>query len=915
MIKPCWIAWSLVLSAITGVTDASGAGAPQPARLLYARPFQVEEPYPYRWRGDHESVTTGSLIVVEADPALLQPGQDHRPLLFVGTWPAEPVNVGDGSGRVVALVPVPVSGLGREPIFYAQTGVLPESLSPQLARGILAAAVAEGLTPPAADALRLAREAGGFELEVAGHHELRRSAAGVVERYSPEERDVVRGLRAPRLPRRGAEGRRSLRPAEPKTHQVSTAARGAGIPGLIETELAGGGLASYPHFQYVRAFNAGAPIEIALDTSRFPGLAGATVDLYVVAAKTRAGWSSDPSLSDLTGLVETVVLGAGSISSNTFIVDSGTLSGDAGTRLGVGYDVVVDADRDGQLTSGDVIDGYGDEAGLYVVHDVTQPGPLTVAEALYSGGAFLDQITFYPEGVTELGQLPLVMISHGNGHSYLWYDHIGHHLASYGFVVVSHSTDAGAGVETAASDTLANTDYFLANLDLIAGGALDGHVDASRITWIGHSRGGEGVVRAYDRIFDGESTPAGYTLGQIVLVTSLAPTNFLGSEGANPHSATFSLWLAGADGDVTGCANNDVVQPLILLDRAADTRQSISLHGVGHGDFHNGSGSSIAVGPCQVGRTDTHAILRGYLLPLVLRYVAGNVPAEDFLWRQWESFRPIGAPTSPCVVVDLTYHPGDGASFVLDDFQREPSTAVASSGGAVTFDVTELTEDVLNDGDNSFSDVGPADVMNGMTVAGEGDESRGIVFTFDGSGPRFLDFAIPAGYRDLRHFEILSLRGAQQTRHPLTIAHLGDTTFTLTLRDAAGQTSSIDVAAYGGGLEEPYQREGCGSGAGWNNELETVRLRLSDFLHDGSGLDLADVRSLRFELGPGYGTAFGRLAFDDVEMTYRHPPLFMDGFESGDTGEWANTVQPSSAPEDQEPRFRPSDRSVSQSDL
>ena len=59
-------------------------------------------------------------------------------------------------------------------------------------------------------------------------------------------------------------------------------------------------------------------------------------------------------------------------------------------------------------------------------------------------------------------------------------------------------------------------------------GVLDGHVDGHRITWIGHSRGGEGVARAYDRLWDGTWSPDNFVRTDIVLISSIAPTDFLG---------------------------------------------------------------------------------------------------------------------------------------------------------------------------------------------------------------------------------------------------------------------------------------------------------------------------------------------------------------------------------------------------
>ena len=49
-------------------------------------------------------------------------------------------------------------------------------------------------------------------------------------------------------------------------------------------------------------------------------------------------------------------------------------------------------------------------------------------------------------------------------------------------------------------------------------------------------------------------------------------------------------------------------------------------------------------GPCGIGQEATHAILKGYFLPLLAYYADANVPATDYFWRQHESFKPIGIP-------------------------------------------------------------------------------------------------------------------------------------------------------------------------------------------------------------------------------------------------------------------------------
>ncbi|MHC4823587.1 MAG: poly(ethylene terephthalate) hydrolase family protein [Planctomycetota bacterium] len=632
-------------------------------------------------------------------------------------------------------------------------------------------------------------------------------------------------------------------------------------------ELAGHPLSDYPNFEYSTAFNEGDPIGCAVETSRYPYIIGRTGDVYLVAAKTRAEWIADPSLTDVGSGPITRTFVAGPISANAFLLDPGTLSGDAGADVGVGYDVVIDLNQDGELNEDDFIDGYADEAGLYVVADLTQPGPYTVVETQYSGGSWLDQDLYYPSNIASLGQVPLIVISHGNGHNYRWYDHLGNHMASYGFVVMSHSNNTSPGIFSASTTTLTNTDYFLGNLGSIAGGILDGHIDDSRITWLGHSRGGEGVVLAYDRVFDGSYVPTEFTIDDIKLVSSIAPTGFQPVSAADPHAVTYHVWTGMSDSDVSGCANTFIVWTFPMHDRAQEKRLSISLKGVGHGDFHDGGGSSWAQGPCLVGRPTTHTIMRGYFLPLVKHVIDDNIPSRDYLWRQWESFRAIGSPSTSqnaCVDVDLQYRNGSEEDrLIIDDFQTNSPTNISSSGGNVSFSVVDVAEGRPGDPDSNFT-YSAGETWNGFTYATTNDTGRHMIFEY--SADSFLSFEVRPALQDVSRFDYLSFRAAQAPRHPFTISVLDDQVFQVTLRDTAGTTSTISIDAYGGGIEEPYQRTGCGTGVGWGAEYETIRMRLTDFLHDGSGLDLCRLESITFQFGPSFGTAEGRLGFDDLQF-------------------------------------------------
>ena len=148
------------------------------------------------------------------------------------------------------------------------------------------------------------------------------------------------------------------------------------------------------------------------------------------------------------------------------------------------------------------------------MQDLTIPGPYTTQEEIFIGNGPFEQLdVYYPQEIASLGRLPIVIVSHGNGHNFQWYDHIGNFLSSWGYLVVSHRNNTGPGVGTAATTTIGGTEFFLANLDVIANGAMREHVNTHNITWIGHSRGAEGVVVAYRRLSAGNAIGGDSVLG------------------------------------------------------------------------------------------------------------------------------------------------------------------------------------------------------------------------------------------------------------------------------------------------------------------------------------------------------------------------------------------------------------------
>jgi len=638
-------------------------------------------------------------------------------------------------------------------------------------------------------------------------------------------------------------------------------------------ELASNPLALYPFAQFVRAFNTGSSVSVAIDPNRFPAIAGVSANVYITANRTPLEWALDPTLVDVrAGGASLVNFGSTDIQSCTFTLGgTTTLPADAGESIGVPYDMVIDMNGNGIIDDGDFADAVDPaEAGFYVVKNLSTAGPLAVTTINYTvtgvTAGFTQERTYYPTTIGGMGLLPLVVISHGNGHQHTWYDFLGTHLASHGYIVMSHQNNTVPGIETCSTTTLQHTQQIIALQATISGGVLNGHIDADQIVWIGHSRGGEGVARAYDRISDGTFVPTNYSLSDIKLISSIAPTDFLATNNSNPHAANYHLLYGSSDGDVCGCPDSPIAQSFIIYERSTGKRASTYLHGADHNDF-NCCGFDDFTGPAgtALGRPAVQVIQKIEYLALIKHTLEGNVPGKDYLWRQWETFRPVGASVNAAVLLEYKDATSFAGQRMIDNYQANPATNLNSAGGAVATDVLAISEGQMRDTDASFN-TGPA--FNGFTRANAADTTMGTVFNWTVGTPRFYITTIPVALRDVSGFEVLSFRSAQQTRHADTVAPpLGQLNYTVTLIDGGGNTSAVSSGALGGAFEELYQRTGFGAGAGWQVGFETVRIPLQAFKTNGRTLDLTNITDIRFDFGPAFGNDRGRVGLDDIQFT------------------------------------------------
>lgn len=640
----------------------------------------------------------------------------------------------------------------------------------------------------------------------------------------------------------------------------------------IAIELAGRALSSYPWFEFVDGFNAGTSVSIMVDTIRMPELVGTSADLFVVDARSIDQWAQNPALSDVRGSPQEVSFVAGGAPSNTIVITgSASLSAADGDRFGRGYDLVIDRNRNGVLDGDDLIDGLHRD-GIVVLPNATVNGPWSVTQPpdyAVSGvtSGFTMQRLWYPTAIATMTPRPLVVISHGNGHSYQWYNYLGSHLASWGFVVISHQNNTSPGIEAASTTTLQHTAAVIQQQATIAGGAVNGKIDSSRILWIGHSRGGEGITRAYDRLWDGTWTPPAntFTLASIQLLVPIAPTDFLGKggtgTGSDPHDVPFFLIYGAADGDVCGCPGNNVADSFNLFERSVGDHWSTYIHGADHNDF-NCCGPNDFSGPAgtALGTAETQKIAKVHILAAIKSVIDESQGARELRWRNYNSLRPLGV-LGTAIVRNDSVPLKTGTLAVIDDFQTQTSTGISSSGGSVAFTVASLSEGIADDNNTSFT-WSTSDPFNGQTRVGVGDSQRAIVFSW--TSPASIEWSVVPSLKDFSAARTLALRAAQATRHPnVTVA---DSTFMVTLIDALGQESSLSIGAFGQGLGRPYQRTGFGTGAGWQNEQQAIRLRLDDFRRHGTPIDLSQISAIRFNFGDPGQSATGRLVIDDLSL-------------------------------------------------
>jgi dienelactone hydrolase len=658
-----------------------------------------------------------------------------------------------------------------------------------------------------------------------------------------------------------------------------------------------------PYFQYSDTFEVGENVYAALDPGIIdPGNVSKMCALYVVPSKNDAQWNADNSLNHLAilggnGAVPKLKVQAGCVNANKVLVwPNANVIGE--------YDIVADFGNnvpdaaafttDAQYnTPLDVIDGYF-VAGFRIVEDpgtLTDPGlfagnwnydPTVVSglgllgtvsvddeNSFYATpGAFsvlsrqvqLRANVFFPAdaaGVTDPAQIsatkpdyPLVVIVHGNGHNYTAYDFLLRHLAQNGFVAASIDNRYLLGGSPAhGMHGLGRANNFFRHLAVLK--AKFGPKLQNNIGVMGHSRGGEGVVkiaRLNQQLALGNNVNA---------VLSLAPTDQYGKEVlAGAFTKPFFVLYGSRDGDVAGWHPSALGIPgfdwrmtgFSLYDRAADAPKSMAFI---YRATHNGfiTTNSDNPGDTPLSEATQQAITRAYTTAFFRQHLRSESKWNGMFTGEW---KPASVAATGAELYLQHSTPGgktvDNFEGAVANWQTSTLGGAVSHGGSLPVDPEEGRLFDFPPGNPGLDNKSPHD-------------SKGLKVRWDNAGDRLV-WTIPPAHKDVTTFAILSLRVTQKEASASNPANQPQD-LRVTLRDGANNQRAVRVGAFGV-IPFPDQRS--------NTDLRksaftTIRIPLTAYTIVCAGqpkVALSDLVELALDFTQG---APGEIEVDEIEFT------------------------------------------------
>lgn len=520
----------------------------------------------------------------------------------------------------------------------------------------------------------------------------------------------------------------------------------------------------------------------------------------------------------------------------------------------------------------------------------TAQGPYTVARADYDFGDTAVTLSGLSDRSVELraavwiptdakGERPVVLFLHGrhsacwnadtaktnntawpcpDGYqpipSYLGYNDAAQTLASQGYAVVSISADGINSQDASYTDdagTLARGQLVLDHLDLLARAdkgiapgmspLLKGRLDLSHVGLMGHSRGGEGVVKAA-LLNAGRAHPYG-----IEAVLPLAPIDF-GRETL--PDVAMAVVLPYCDGDVSNQQGQHFFDDTRYSGADDDVlRSSLMVMGADHNFFNTEWTPGVAVAPasddwsastdavCGSGSSTTTRLTAaeqsGVGTALMSGFFQLTLGGQDRFLPLFDGSQGASTTVGAATVHTEVQAPGRSRSDIAP--LTGPSPDVTVTGGSGTYcagftgrpTISPLGACTTSTYTSRFPSWTPAN------YAGNVEATPLLHFTWQDSAETHAEVVVdvPKGSRDVRRYDSLAFRAAVDETGP-------DTDLTVQLTDGQGRTAAVAVSSLSDALKG-------NPSSGTSTLLPKTWLQTVSWpLRTARGVDLSEIRRI-----------------------------------------------------------------------
>lgn len=662
--------------------------------------------------------------------------------------------------------------------------------------------------------------------------------------------------------------------------------------------VSGRSVSGAPYFRYGDTFTIGENVWAGLDPGIVdPNNISKMCALYVIQSKDAAAWAN-------TSLNHLAVLG-GNAATTKHLVQPGCMNANkilvwGNASIPGEYDIVADF---GNNTSSaamfvpdhsydtplDIIDGYF-VAGFRVAEDpgtmqnfanvgnwnytetdmagLGLPGTVTVQDennSYHSSGMpilvnrqlRMKAHVYFPAdmpGVTDPAQIsaaqpdyPLIVIIHGNGHDYTTYDFLLQHFARNGFIAASIDVRYfNGGSDQHGMSGLGRANALFPHLTVL--NTKFGSTVQNNIGIMGHSRGGEGVLKAA-RL--NQQLALGHNINAVI---SLAPTDQYGSEVLGGAWSTPYFVLYGSrDGDITGGIwTPGYTVPMTgfaLYDRASGSKKSMCfLYRATHNGFitdnHDApwDGDVIAnMEPIATQQAFTKAYMNAFF-----RWHLKNEPQWDGMFKgEWTP----GSVSSTGAKFQMQYQ--DTTLKTVDNFEGAVNWQASTIGGTVS---------------QTGLPVNPSeDKMCSKIVAGLDPKSphdtQGLKIRWNNTTDK-LEFSIPAAHKDVTAYAVLSFRITQKIDSADNPANQSQN-LRVALKDGANNERAVRVSPFYD-IPFPDHRPNASNS---KSAMNTVRIPLKSYTIVCAGqvqVNLQDVITLTFQFSE---KTTGEIEIDEVEFS------------------------------------------------